>query len=253
VLRYPPDSTWPGGFRGGGSSGSELHSSCSATANGVTGSATFVDGVLTVSTDASGEPKDTEAIPDDPPVNYTRSGVITNVGDVFSVVYNQQIVNPDGSITVNALHAYLFGPTAVGEVIMGQTTCGVSPSLVSATDTVAPSCSRPVVEPVGPDDPTPRSPRTEMVGTFDAGGLQSIANVQATNATVDVGNPDSSYPAYTHFTPGQRGPLQLTATRLDESVPMSWSFDAIDAAGNITTARASPRRLQRSFPSATCR
>ncbi len=38
-------------------------------------------------------------------VNYSRSGLINNVGDTFTVVYNQQIVNSDGSLTVHAVHS----------------------------------------------------------------------------------------------------------------------------------------------------
>ncbi|MCA1683709.1 MAG: tandem-95 repeat protein, partial [Actinobacteria bacterium] len=234
--------------------GDSLLATCTATPVGVTGSATFSNGKLAHSFAADGNPNDglsgrlndTEAIPDTPPVNFTLSGVITNVGDVFTAVFNQQIVHPDGSLTVNAMHMYLFGPTAVGEMVRGSATCGTTPSLLTSTDTLAPNCGTPVVEPVSPDDPTPKTPRTELVGVFDAGtgspptGLTSISNIQATNATVDVGNPDPGYPPYTHFTPGQTGPLPITATRIDQSLPMHWSFDAIDAVGNSTHCQGVP-------------
>jgi hypothetical protein len=67
---------------------------------------------------------------------------------------------------------------------------------------------------------------------FDAGGLQSITKIQATNATVQVGDPSASY-SYLKFVPGQTGPLAVTATRIDESLPMSWAFDAKDTV-NVT-------------------
>ena len=39
-------------------------------------------------------------------------------------MFNEQIANPDGSITVNAAHEYLLGPTAVGDMVIGSSTCG---------------------------------------------------------------------------------------------------------------------------------
>jgi hypothetical protein len=240
VLNSPPSSTDPGGFGPAPVEGDELHVACTATANGPVGSTRFVNGVLTTTTDSGGAPLTTERIPDNPPVNYTRGGVITNVGDVFSVVFNQQIPNPDGSLTINAAHMYLFGPTAVGEVIKGQATCGATPSPPALPDTVPPTCGIPDVETVSPTDMTPKSPRTELVGTFDAQGLQSIQNIQVTNGDVQVGNP-SSNETYLQFVPGQTGPLAVTATRSQDAetnhLPMYWSFDAVDAAGNVSHCR----------------
>ncbi|HEX8769366.1 MAG TPA: hypothetical protein VF711_01215 [Acidimicrobiales bacterium] len=235
----------PGGWGGAPVWGDSLQADCSATETAVTGSTTFSNAHLATATDAGGAPLEsaTENIPDQPPVNYTKSGVVTNVGDVFAVVFNQQIVNADGSLTVNAMHMYLFGPTAVGEAVRGQVTCGVTPSPLAPADTVAPTCGTLLVEPVGPDDPTPKVPRTELIGVFDAGngspgsGIQTIENIQSSNATVQVGNPDGA--AYLQFTAGQTGPLAITATIIDESQPMSWSFDATDAAGNTTHCPAS--------------
>ena len=113
VLRNPPNADSPGGFGPGPVEGDELHSTCSASESGVTGSVRFVNGLLSTATDAGGSPTAQEDIPANPPPNYTRHGVITNVGDVFSVVFNEQIRNGDGSLTVNGFHMYLFGPVAV--------------------------------------------------------------------------------------------------------------------------------------------
>ncbi len=235
VLRTPANADSPGGFGPGPVEGDELHVECSAMETGVTGSTRFVNGVLWLTTDSGGSPLATEPIPDNPPPNYTRHGVLTNVGDVFSVVFNEQIVNADGSLTVNAFHMYLFGPVAVGESVGGQVTCGTTPTTVSPNDTVAPTCGVKVVAPVAPDDPTPKSPREELIGVFDAGGLQSITNVQVTNGTVRV-PPDG--PGYLEFEPGKTGPLPIVATRTTEAeaanLPMTWTFDATDVAGNVT-------------------
>ncbi|MDQ6839750.1 MAG: hypothetical protein M3137_15845, partial [Actinomycetota bacterium] len=80
VLRSPADPASPGGFGPPPVEGDELHVSCTASDKAVTGSTTFVHGTLATATDAEGDPVTQEPIPDKPPVNYTRSGVITNVG-----------------------------------------------------------------------------------------------------------------------------------------------------------------------------
>lgn len=231
-----PPCVAPGGFGPSPVEGDELVVTCTATEAGATGSTTFRNTVHATSTTPEGAPKDTEAVPDTPPPNYTRSGVITNVGDVFTAVYNEQITNPDGSLTVNGVHMYLFGPTAVGEVIKGQATCGLTPARTPAKDTQPPVCGTLVVAPLGPQDPTPKTPRTELVGVFDTGGLEAIRDVKAANGTVQPGSPNGS--PYLRQTPGQTGPLAVTATRSAEAergnLPLEWSFEAVDRAGNTT-------------------
>jgi hypothetical protein len=215
-----------------------VHVECTATADSVTGSTTFKNAILATTTDVEGNPVDQEVVPDSPPVNYTRSGVITNVGDVFTAVYNQQIVNADGSLTVNAVHMYLFGPTAVGEVVRGQATCGVTPSTVATADTIAPSCGIPVIAPEGPEDPTPKVPADVLVGLFDAGnggdntGITSITPPQVTNGEATIGTPDGA--AYLKFVPGSgtTKAVIVHAVRVDEDQPMSFSFTVTDKAGN---------------------
>jgi hypothetical protein len=224
-------------------SGETLHVECTANQSGVSGSTTLSKSTVAHSTDGEGEPLDEEPVPDNPPPNYTEQGVITNVGDVFTVVYNQQTINPDGSLTVIGTHMYLFGPTAIGEVIRGKVTCGTTPSAVTPSDNVAPTCGTPVVKPVSPEDQTPQVPRQELVGVFDAGtgsapsGLTSITNIQVRNGSVQVGQPSGTFD-YLKFTPGMVGPVALTARRFDKAeaanLPLAWSFDATDAAGNTT-------------------
>ncbi len=100
-----------------------VRSTCTAGPAGVTGTVTITNGTLQLSTTADGSPLVTEPVPANPPVNYTRTGVITNVGDNFRVVYNEQI-STGTSITVNAVHMFLLGPTAVGELVIAQARCG---------------------------------------------------------------------------------------------------------------------------------
>ena len=124
----PGTCTAPGGF---GpipvTEGDELHSTCTANDQGATGSVRFVKAEVAHSTDPDGEPKDIQPVPDQPPVGYTQEGQITNVGDNWRIVYNEQITDPDGSLTVNAVHMFLLGPIAVGEQILGHVRCAMHP------------------------------------------------------------------------------------------------------------------------------
>ena len=126
VLYKPPVALTPGGVGPATFSADEVHSKCTATASGVTSSVTIVKGTLAVSTTPDGSPDKVVDVPGSPPANYTVTGDLTNVGDHYKYVYNEQVKNPDGSTTVNALHGYLLGPTAVGDLIIGHTVCGVN-------------------------------------------------------------------------------------------------------------------------------
>jgi hypothetical protein len=101
----------------------------------VSGSTTVTAGILETKYDAMTQlPTVTEDVPANPPANYTRTGTIDHVGDSFRVVYNEQIVSPDGkSITVNAVHMTLLGPTAVGDMIIAQSVCGLTTVPVTTT------------------------------------------------------------------------------------------------------------------------
>ena len=151
VLRTPRDPKSPGGFGPlPPTQGDELHSSCTATETGATGSVRFVNAVMSHSTTPAGEPLEEEKIPDNPPPNFTRTGVLTNVGDRYRIVYNEQFLDPDGSITVNAVHMYLLGDIAVGESIIGQVRCSVkgaafpnTPPTVAPGPTTIPSTTLP--------------------------------------------------------------------------------------------------------------
>jgi hypothetical protein len=235
VLRNPSNAASPGGIGPAPVFADEAHSSCHATENGVTGSTTFAGGTLITSTDSSGGTATQEAIPDNPPPNYTRSATINHVGGHPTIVFNEQLVNPDGSLTVNAYHMYLFGPVAVGEQIVGQVTCGTTPSPLSPHDTTAPGCGIPVLvlaDPTTPGSP-PIVPAQVQMGVYDSGGLASISIPQITNGTAQVGDPNSSQ-AHLRFVPGQTGPLTISGTRANESDPMSLTFVATDGAGNRT-------------------
>ena len=101
-----------------------VRSTCTASKSGVKASTTITKGQLVTATDANGNPKTTKAVPAKPPANYTLKGKVAT-GDSFKAVFNEQKVSRDGTITVDAVHLYLLGPTAVGDVVIAESQCRV--------------------------------------------------------------------------------------------------------------------------------
>ncbi len=96
-----------------------VRSTCTASESGTKASTSVTKGVLVLASDAQGNPTKSEKVPSKPPANYTRKGV-NSAGDKFRVVINEQKVGRDGTITVTAVHVYLLGPTAKGDVVVAQ-------------------------------------------------------------------------------------------------------------------------------------
>ncbi len=110
---------------------SKVASTCTASQT-VSGSTTITGGTLQVdsgdTTTGDVHPPVTMAVPVNPAPNTTFTGHV-HAGaqqDNFRYVFNEQTVNPDGSITVNAAHETLLGPTAVGDLFIGQSKCGLT-------------------------------------------------------------------------------------------------------------------------------
>ncbi|HEV2766594.1 MAG TPA: choice-of-anchor P family protein [Acidimicrobiales bacterium] len=103
----------PGPFTAG-----EVSSTCTATADGVTASTTIANGVL------QGTSSGQVNVPASPGRNTSYEGVVEGANDNFRIVFNEQVVE-DNSVTVNAVHMYLLGPTAEGELVIGQSRCGL--------------------------------------------------------------------------------------------------------------------------------
>ncbi|HWC11538.1 MAG TPA: LPXTG cell wall anchor domain-containing protein [Acidimicrobiales bacterium] len=106
----------------------EVKSTCEAKESGASGSATIRGGRLETKYNADTEdPIETEAVPSNPAPNFERTGTLDHVGDSYRIVFNEQI-RQAGGITVNAVHMYLLGPIAKGELIIGQTRCSTNAS-----------------------------------------------------------------------------------------------------------------------------
>jgi hypothetical protein len=138
TLYNPPPPAAPGGVGPGPIVADVVRSTCTASESAKSGSASFVNGVLETKYDATTQlPTVTEPIPNNPAPNTTRTGTIDHVGDSYEVKFNEQITNSDGSLTVNAVHMRLLGPTAVGDLIIGSVTCGVTAVASTTSSTQA--------------------------------------------------------------------------------------------------------------------
>jgi Ca2+-binding RTX toxin-like protein len=125
-----------------------LASTCTASESGVSASTTVANGILFIDsgddlnfdddyTDPGEHPPVTVNIPANPAPNTVYVGHlhVNNQQDNFEYVFNEQIVNPDGSITVYAAHQRLLGPTAIGDLFIGRVDCGVTVTTPSTTTT----------------------------------------------------------------------------------------------------------------------
>ncbi len=236
-------------------------SSCTASESGVTATTTITNGVLQTDsgdTNPPVHPRVTQPVPVNPTPNTSVMGHIHVNGakDNFHVIFNEQITAPDGSITVTAAHQVFDGPTAVGDLWIGQSICGVTAPTTTTTTaapttttTVAPTTTTTVaptttttVAPtttttVAPDTtpPTcfvsamrPGPPKQLDLTAQDTGsGIKKITVVSISNGTVKV----------PRFTRGTTSPVVITATKTDQSKPTVFNVDVTDVAGNTTHCR----------------
>ena len=95
-----------------------VNSTCASSETASTASTTLSDSYIYL---GGGE---VVQLPDNPEPGSEYFGTIDGVGDNFRIVVNEQVVTSD-SITVNAMHMYMLGPIARGELIVGQSHCDV--------------------------------------------------------------------------------------------------------------------------------
>ena len=167
-------------------------STCTASAASVSASTAIGNGRLVTKTDATtGGPVATEAIAPVPAANTTYSGTLDHLGESFTAVVNEQSTNADGSITVNALHLYLLGPIAVGDLIVGQSVCGVTSA--AAAD-AAPSPDTTAMAPPNVEAAAP-APQTVDPGTQRA----AVVAAAATPAALPAAPPSGGSGAFGFF------------------------------------------------------
>ncbi len=114
-----------------------VRSTCTADSNGTSGSVTITNGTLRTHSQATDHDEGVVGVPTNPAPNTTIFGHIhlsATQTDYFKFVFNEQVANPDGSLTVNAVHEYFGvkdtgpdpGSILKGDLILGHTICGVS-------------------------------------------------------------------------------------------------------------------------------
>jgi hypothetical protein len=260
---------------------SRIASTCTASTSGATGTTTVTGGNL--QTD-NGDTDPTNTIPDHPAVtvtvptnpapNTTFEGHI-HVGDAvdsFRYVFNEQIRNADGSLTVNAAHQFLLGSIAQGELIIGHVVCGVTGT--AATTTTAPGATT-TTAPGATTTTVAGSTTTTSGATTTSTSTSSTSTTAATTTTSTVTTGSVSGGAYGFLvtvslfggTSATRGPTptvslpaQGSASPVTASAPTGdasfgpatlFSSDRLDAStqgtpGGTVTSSASAANVNRS-------
>lgn len=101
----------------------EVSSECVADEEGFETGVTILNGVVE---GVEGSAVDVRENPD-PGTSF--EGVVegpNNSEDRFRIVFNEVVEDTDtDTVTVNAVHVFLLGPTATGDLIIGQSVCGI--------------------------------------------------------------------------------------------------------------------------------
>ncbi|MCA1683923.1 MAG: tandem-95 repeat protein, partial [Actinobacteria bacterium] len=155
---------------------STIDSTCTSSKAGTSGSTRLTGGFLNQGGGAG------VSLPDDPAPNTEYFGTIDGVNDNFRIVLNEQVLTAD-SITVNAMHMYLLGPIANGEVIVGQSHCDVTATSANqapvAGDDAYASASLFLIVPapgvLGNDSDPDGDPLTAQLQTAPANGTVTLS------------------------------------------------------------------------------
>ncbi|HEX2041766.1 MAG TPA: hypothetical protein VHF24_03940 [Acidimicrobiales bacterium] len=164
---------------------SRVQSSCEASESGVSGSTTVTGGNVQTSEgnpDAEGD-EVVGAVSQNPSPNTAVEGTIEGVGDGFRYVFNEQVRSGNG-ITVNAVHLYMLGPTATGEVIIGQSRCSVSAGAAGAAQPA--SRQTPTTRPQGSGAATTTTTAATGGGGGQTGGGSSGTGDNMPNTGADI-------------------------------------------------------------------
>lgn len=211
-------------------------STCTAAQSGNTASTTVAGGVVVTATDTSGNPTTTVTIPDSPPVDDTITGFLyASPGDkeTFTYIFNQQTTNPDGSITVTAAHEVLGGPTAKGDLYVGQASCGITAA--STTTTLAGSTTTTLAGSSTTSTTTAASTTT----TTAAATTTSTTTGPVTTTTVPVQVGGSAYGYYLSVSLFG-GPVAVTGPKPEVQLPAGGSATPVTASASSANLMFGP-------------
>lgn len=98
----------------------EVGSECVADEEGFETGVTILNGVV------EGVDGGAVDVPENPEPGTSFEGVVEGPNDKFRIVFNEVVEDEDtDTVTVNAVHVFLLGPIATGELIIGQSVCGI--------------------------------------------------------------------------------------------------------------------------------
>jgi hypothetical protein len=239
-------------------------STCTAAQTGTTASTTVGSGVLVTATDTSGNPTATVTVPNSPPVNDSITGFLyasSTDKESFTYTFNQQTTNPDGSITVTAAHEVLGGPTAKGDLYLGQATCGVTTASTTSTSTATTlagaTTTTSTTAPSTTTTSTTTAPMTTTTVPLQVGGSAYgyYLSVSLFGGPVDVTGPK---PEVQLPPGGSAKPVTASASSADLAFgpanflsggAVSVSTSGTPSAGSVTSSASMQGTTQ---PSATC-
>lgn len=116
----------------------EISSSCTATTSGTSGAVTITSGTVATEINTSSTVVSSAPVPANPAPSYSVSGKIDlspTDTETFTDIFNEQTVS-GSTLTVTAVHEVLHGPTAKGDIYIGQSVCGsnAAPAAVSSSN-----------------------------------------------------------------------------------------------------------------------
>jgi hypothetical protein len=155
-------------------------STCTASESGVTALTTITNGVLRTSEgDPNVEGDETFVdIPTNPEPNTFYQARLESVGGNPEWTFNEQVVNPDGSITVYAAHLKLTGPSAFGDLFIGKSECGVT-SIASEDTTTTTTDGEDTTTTTTDDAPPPVVPESPLPLLLPVGAIGLFAGAAA--------------------------------------------------------------------------
>ena len=223
-------------------------SMCSASSSGVSGSATITGGQLQTDDGDGSHPAVVMPVPANPAPNTSFDGTLRSVGDTFRYILNEQIKNPDGSITVNAAHQIAIGPTAKGDLIIGQVVCGVTGPAATSTTMAGPTTTTAAAPTTTTVAGTPRTTTGGSSGAGGTGATTTTAPATTAPATTTTAAPTGGATtgvgggAYGYFSrislfggaSADRGPAPTVA------LPASGSASPVTASAPSGDARYGP-------------
>lgn len=234
---------------GGQLSATALAATCTARQSGVSGSTTVTNGVVATNTDANSNVTATQNVPANPAPNTAINGTLVlgpSDTETFTYIFNEQTTNPDGSLTVNAVHEILHGPTAKGDVFLGQVVCGVTATASASTTTTVAGATTTTVAGATTTTSTAATTTTAAQGTTTTTPATTTTAAAATTTTTNAptatdvgGGAYGFYASVSLF----GGPANVVGPKPSVDLPAGGSATPVTASAPTGLAQFGPATL----------